>query len=51
MVYKLIARDRTFCEGSKAECQKALTDISMMMDIFSTDFEVEEFVIVRDSDE
>jgi hypothetical protein len=28
-----------------AVCQKALSDISMMMDIFSTDFEIEEFVI------
>jgi len=49
MPYKLIARDRIFCEGTEAECQLCLTNISMMMDIFSTDFSVEEFVIVRDS--
>ena len=48
MNYKLIARDRTFCEGTLAECQKALTDISIMTDIVATDFEVEEFLIVSD---
>jgi len=45
MIHRLIARDRIFCEGTMAECQKALSDISIMMDIFSTDFEIEEFVI------
>ena len=50
MSYRLIARDRIFCEGTMAECQKTLSDISMMMDIFSTDFEVEEFVISIEED-
>lgn len=50
MVYKLIARDRTFCEGTEDECQACLTNISMMMDIFCTDFDVDEFLIVSDSD-
>lgn len=50
MICKLTARDRTFCEGTMAQCQKALSDISMMMDIFSTDFEVEEFVISIEDD-
>lgn len=51
MNYKLIARDRTFCEGTLAECQSCLSNISMMMDIFSTDFKVEEFLIVSVCDE
>jgi hypothetical protein len=51
MIHRLIARDRIFCEGTMAECQKALTDISIMMDIFSTDFAIEEFVIVVKNDE
>lgn len=50
MTYKLIARDRIFCEGTEAECQKCFTNISMMMDIFTTDFKVEEFLIVEVSD-
>lgn len=47
---KLTARDRTFCEGTMAECQKALSDISMMMDIISVDYQIEEFVIVIEDD-
>ena len=50
MVYRLIARDRTFCEGTMAQCQKALSDISMVLDIYSTDFAIEEFVIVIEDD-
>jgi hypothetical protein len=46
MVYKLIARDRVFCEGTLSECQKCLTGISHMISAgFSTDFHVEEFLI------
>lgn len=51
MPYKLIARDRIFCEGTEAECQSCLTNISMMMDIFSTDYDLEEFLIVSTCDE
>jgi len=51
MPYKLIARDRIFCEGTEAECQEELTNISMMMDIFTTYFQIEEFLIVNDCDE
>jgi len=48
MVYKLIARDRVFCEGDLSECQKTLTGISQMIHAgFSTDFQVEEFEIVN----
>ena len=50
MICRLIARDRTFCEGTMAQCQKALSDISMMMDIISVDYEIEEFVIVIEED-
>jgi len=47
MKYKLIARDRTFCEGTLAECQKTLTGISHMISAgFSTSFQVDEFLIV-----
>ena len=47
MKYKLIARDRTFCEGTLAECQEALTGVSNMINAgFSTSFQVEEFLIV-----
>lgn len=46
MVYKLIARDRIFCEGTLSECEKCLTDISIMSDIVDTDFQVEEFLII-----
>jgi hypothetical protein len=46
MVYKLIARDRVFCEGTLSECQKCLTGISQMISAgFSTDFQVQEFLI------
>lgn len=51
MVYKLIARDRVFCEGTLSECEKTLTGISQMISAgFSTDFQLEEFLIedVRD---
>lgn len=49
MEYKLIARDRVFCEGTLNECQKCLTGISQMISAgLSTDFHVEEFVIVCD---
>ena len=49
MNYKLIARDRVFCEGTLSECQKTLTGISQMMSAgLSTDFQVEEFLIVID---
>ena len=47
---KLTARDRIFCEGTMAQCQKALSDISMVLDIYSTDFKVEEFVISIEDD-
>lgn len=47
MEYKLIARDRVFCEGTLSECQKTLTGISQMISAgLSTDFQVEEFLIV-----
>lgn len=47
MAYKLIARDRVFCEGTLAECQKTLTGISHMISAgLSTSFDVEEFVII-----
>ena len=47
MTYRLIARDRVFCEGTLPECQKTLTDISQMMSAgLSTDFQVEDFLIV-----
>lgn len=47
MPYKLIARDRVFCEGTLSECQKTLTGISHMISAgLSTDFQVEEFVII-----
>jgi len=46
MVYKWIARDRVFCEGTLSECEKCLTGISQMIHAgFSTDFQVEEFLI------
>ena len=47
MAYRLIARDRVFCEGTLAECQKTLTGISHMISAgLSTNFHVEEFLIV-----
>jgi hypothetical protein len=47
MDYKLIARDRVFCEGTLSECQKTLTGISQMISAgLSTDFQVEEFLIM-----
>jgi len=47
MKYRLIARDRIFCEGTLAECKEALTGVSNMISAgFSTSFQVEEFVIV-----
>lgn len=49
MDYKLIARDRVFCEGTLAECQKTLTGISHMISAgFSTSFQLEEFLIIMD---
>lgn len=52
MDYRLIARDRVFCEGTFSECEKCLTGISHMIHAgLSTDFQVEEFVIVSDCDE
>ena len=51
MRYKLIARDRIFCEGTLSECQKCLTDISIMADIVDTDYKIEEFMIVNDGKE
>jgi hypothetical protein len=33
-----------------AQCQKALSDISMMMDIVSIDYAIEEFVIISEDD-
>lgn len=51
-MYRLTARDRVFCEGTEAECQKTFTGIAHMIDAgFATDFKVEEFCIVRVSDE
>jgi len=47
MTYRLIARDRVFCEGTLSECQKTLTGISQMICAgFSTDFKVSEFKIL-----
>lgn len=47
MVYRLIARDRVFCEGTLSECQKCLTGISQMIHAgLSTDFQVKEFLIM-----
>lgn len=47
MDYKLIARERVFCEGSLAECQKTLTEISQMISAgLTTDFQIEDFLIV-----
>jgi hypothetical protein len=47
MVYKLIARDRVFCEGELAQCQETLTGIHNMISAgLSTDFQVEDFLIV-----
>jgi hypothetical protein len=48
MVYKLIARERVFCEGSLDECQKTLTEITQMISAgLTTDFQVEEFLILN----
>jgi len=48
MFYKLIARDRVFCEGTLSECQKTLTGISQMIHAgLSTDFQVQEFLIMN----
>lgn len=45
--YRLIARDRVFCEGTLIECQKTLTGISQMIHAgLSTNFSVEEFTII-----
>ena len=50
MGYKLIARDRVFCEGSLSECEKQLTELSHMIHAgIKTDFEVTEFMIQIDS--
>lgn len=50
MGYKLIARDRVFCEGSLSECQKQLTELSHMIHAgIKTDFEVSEFSINIDT--
>jgi hypothetical protein len=52
MDYKLIARDRVFCEGTLSECQKTLTGIAQMIHAgLSTDFQVQEFLIVSDCKE
>jgi hypothetical protein len=54
MIYRLIARNLTFCEGPLAKCQEELTNISRMISAgLSTDFQLEEFAIVwvRDSEE
>lgn len=46
MVYRLIAKERTFCEGSFAECKEALTDISNMIHAgLSTTYQLTEFTI------
>lgn len=51
MTYRLIARDRVFCEGTLSECQKTLTGISQMISAgLSTSFDVEEFLIVIDNE-
>lgn len=48
MTYKLTARNRVFCDGTLTECQKTLTGISQMISAgFSTDFQLEEFVIIH----
>lgn len=48
MVYKLIARERVFCEGSLDECQKTLTEITQMISAgLTTDFQIEEFLILN----
>ena len=50
MGYRLIARDRVFCEGSLSECEKQLTELSHMIHAgIKTDFEVTEFMIEIDS--
>lgn len=52
MPYRLIARDRVFCEGTLSECQTFLTGITQMISAgFSTDFQVKEFLIVNDCEE
>lgn len=52
MNYKLVARDRVFCEGTLSECQKTLTGISQMIHAgLSTDFQVQEFLIVLDCED
>jgi hypothetical protein len=52
MQYKLVARDRVFCEGTLSECQKTLTGISQMIHAgVSTDFQVQEFLIVLDGED
>ena len=48
MVYRLIARDRTFCEGTYADCKKAFTGVSNMINAgFTTAFEISDFCIVN----
>lgn len=52
MNYKLVARDRVFCEGTLSECQKTLTGISQMIHAgLSTDFQIQEFLIVLDCED
>ena len=47
MEYRLIARDRVFCEGTLSECQETLTGISQMIHAgLSTDFQVQDFLII-----
>lgn len=50
MPYRLTARDRVFCEGTLAECQKQFTELSQMIHAgIKTDFQVEEFSIDIDT--
>jgi hypothetical protein len=50
MGYRLTARDRVFCEGTLAECQKSFTELSQMISAgINTDFQIEEFSIDIDS--
>ena len=51
MTYRLTARDLIFCEGTLAECQDSLRQVSEMIRAgFSTDFTVEEFLIIDKGD-
>lgn len=48
MTYRLIARDRIFCEGSLNECQECLTELSKMIRAgLSTEIQLEEFLIIH----